>query len=611
MTAGLLALYGFSEGSGDTVADVSGVGTPLDLTVSNLAAVSWLPGGGISIDSATAIKSAGAASKLINAFQASEALSVEAWVVPGNTTQLGPARIVALSLNGFPGGGNLVMGQSTTFFETRLRTNLTNQYGTPSLASPGGTASPQLTHVMYTREASGTSHFYVNGVEVATGSQTGNFSNWGNYQLALANEPAEDRAWLGELHLVSFYDRALTAAEVDLNFVAGPELGPVDTIPPVVTAPADQTVAAVDASGTPAVAASIMAWLDSATAQDNLDGSVAVSNDAPAVLPLGATLVTFTASDTLGNSASATATLTVTDQTAPLVTAPADITVGTTEASVPASDPAIATFLAGATVSDNVDSGLATTDDAPAEFLIGTTTLVTFTATDNAGNTDSASASVTVQDQGIPVISAPADTTVAALDASGTPAGDAIIAAWLSSATATDIPDGALLPSHDAPATFPLGGTLVTFTVTDSNSNTVSATATLTVADQTAPVLLNLPGDLTVAAIDGSGTPASDPEIVTFLTAATAVDNVNGAVAVLNDAPAVLPLGATLVTFTATDTAGNSTSGTATVTVTSARVMTGLIALYEFDDGSGTTVSDSSGFGAPLELNIADSNAVT
>ena len=50
---GLLALYTFDEGSGSTVHDVSGVGTPLDLTIANTGAVSWLPSGGLTFNSAT------------------------------------------------------------------------------------------------------------------------------------------------------------------------------------------------------------------------------------------------------------------------------------------------------------------------------------------------------------------------------------------------------------------------------------------------------------------------------------------------------------------------------------------------------------------------------
>ena len=45
--------------------DVSGVGSPLDLTVADPDNVSWIAGGGLSIDSATFVESAGSATKFI------------------------------------------------------------------------------------------------------------------------------------------------------------------------------------------------------------------------------------------------------------------------------------------------------------------------------------------------------------------------------------------------------------------------------------------------------------------------------------------------------------------------------------------------------------------
>jgi uncharacterized repeat protein (TIGR01451 family) len=97
VTDGLQALYTFEEGSGTAVHDVSGVGAPLHLTVEDGAAVGWVPGGGLSINSSTIVASAGAATRIIDASRATDEISIEAWVMPANTTQGGPARIVTLS----------------------------------------------------------------------------------------------------------------------------------------------------------------------------------------------------------------------------------------------------------------------------------------------------------------------------------------------------------------------------------------------------------------------------------------------------------------------------------------------------------------------------------
>ena len=60
VSEGLLALYDFKEGAGTTVRDVSGVGTPLDLTIIKPSAVNWMADGGLSIQASTAIRSPGA-----------------------------------------------------------------------------------------------------------------------------------------------------------------------------------------------------------------------------------------------------------------------------------------------------------------------------------------------------------------------------------------------------------------------------------------------------------------------------------------------------------------------------------------------------------------------
>jgi len=57
------------------------------------------------------------------------------------------------------------------------------------------------------------------------------------------------------------------------------------------------------------------------TATDNCDDSVTITSDAPAVFPLGATIVTFTATDDAGNSSTAQTTVTVVDTTPPTIDA--------------------------------------------------------------------------------------------------------------------------------------------------------------------------------------------------------------------------------------------------------------------------------------------------
>jgi hypothetical protein len=219
----------FDAGSGSTVADVSGVEPPLDLTIGNMSAVTWLPDGGLDVNSSTIIQSGSPVTRLFNALTTSNELTLEAWIIPESTQQDGPARILTLSED--PLLRNFTLGQEFDAFEIRLRTTTTDDNGFPPLASPDGGATTNLSHVVYTRRANGQAVLYINNNVVANETRDGNFSNWDNqYELALANELTEDRPWLGTFHLVAIFDRDLSAAEVNQNYQAGPH--PAEPVEP-------------------------------------------------------------------------------------------------------------------------------------------------------------------------------------------------------------------------------------------------------------------------------------------------------------------------------------------------------------------------------------------
>ena len=258
--AGLVALYKFATGSGSVVQDVSGAGTPLDLTIDDTGAVTWLPGGGLSLDTPTIVKTAGPATKMIDAVTTSNAITVEAWLTPAQLAQTGPARIVTCSSTlttrnftlGHEGSG------SDDRYVMRLRTSTTTTNGTPETATDNGTLTTNLTHVVYTRDAAGLVTIYLDGGLSRTGFTYGSTTNWdAGYAFALGNELTEDRPWLGTYYLVALYDRALTQAEIVQNNSAGPYGQPVPAAPVITSAPvAGATLGQlyqydVDASGYP------------------------------------------------------------------------------------------------------------------------------------------------------------------------------------------------------------------------------------------------------------------------------------------------------------------------------------------------------------------------
>jgi hypothetical protein len=343
-----------------------------------------------------------------------------------------------------------------------------------------------------------------------------------------------------------------------------------DQTPPSISTPNNIIVAAIDATGTPVSHIAIQNFLNGATATDNVDGDVtsSINHDAPTQFPLGGTLVTFSVSDTAGNTTATQATVEIIDQTPPVVTPPTPLIFAPPNGQpVPSSNPTINAFLGGATALDNVDGGTPTTHNAPTLFGFGTTT-VTFSATDVANNTGTAQATVTILDQTPPVLTPPANITVAAVDVAGTPSSAPALQSFFNGATAMDNADGNLSSSitHNAPGVFPLGSTLVMFSVTDSSNNTSTAQASVTVTDQTPPVVTP-PVQLTVISSNGQPIPATDPAILTFLGSATALDNVDGSLSTTHNAPSQFPLGTTIVTFSATDDAGNTGTSASTIII--------------------------------------------
>ena len=220
--AGLILLYAFDEGSGATVADQSGVAPSHDLTIADPGNVTW-SANHLTIDSATALSTAGAASKVATRAKASGELTIEAWINPANFTQTGPARIITMSVD--PLLRNFMLGQETSTYATRFRADGEVDWanGSPTAFTTAGTATTALTHVVYTHRSDGAEMIYVDGVEDQPFTHTGELTTWdATYPIVVANEATNDRAWLGELHLIAVYDRALGAGEVEQNFMVGP-----------------------------------------------------------------------------------------------------------------------------------------------------------------------------------------------------------------------------------------------------------------------------------------------------------------------------------------------------------------------------------------------------
>lgn len=183
--------------------------------------------------------------------------------------------------------------------------------------------------------------------------------------------------------------------------------------------------------------------------------------------------------------------------------------------------------------------------------------------TDDGGLSDSDSATYSIVDTTGPVVTAPGDLSSFEGNTTGGATKASVLAA-LGAASATDAAFGDVSASltNNAPTTFPLGTTTVTFSAQDPLGNLGSDTVDVTVVDTTAPTINGMPNNISTTTMNAAG------KVVTW-TAPTATDIVDSSVAV-NCLPAsgsTFAIGTTTVTCSATDDSNNTAQRSFTVTV--------------------------------------------
>jgi len=222
----IIAMYEFKTGSGATAYDTSGVEPSIDMTL--FGGVTWVAGYGIDIKSGQRAQgSALASTKLSDRIKLTGEYSVEAWVVPANVTQEGPARIISYSASTTT--RNFTLGQTLYNYEFMHRSTTTDANGDPSMATADADEDLQaaLQHVVITFDPVNGRQIYVNGVHTGDVDTIagGVLSDWNSsYALVFGNEAGSNGGqlqWAGQLRLVAISDRAMTLAQVKQNFDVG------------------------------------------------------------------------------------------------------------------------------------------------------------------------------------------------------------------------------------------------------------------------------------------------------------------------------------------------------------------------------------------------------
>jgi len=290
------------------------------------------------------------------------------------------------------------------------------------------------------------------------------------------------------------------------------------------------------------------------------------------LFPIGTTTLTYTATDASGRTDTGTQTVTVIDDTPPSIVAPPDAAY-VCASEVPAAHPSQAKRgevldennnpLPPGPPFDNCGAPTVTVTETSSGAGSASSPRVitrTFTATDAAGNSASATQTITVIDPEAPTITAPADASFQC--ASDIPAANA------ANATASDncgSPTVTVSDSSNNGAGSTASPLVITrtFTATDAAGNSTSDIQTITVIDNTPPVI-SCPANIVV------NLPLNSPatSMAVSYPAPTATDNCSSATVTTDVASgSVFPVGTTTITATATDSKGNTSSCAFTVTV--------------------------------------------
>ncbi|MHC4969046.1 MAG: DUF7467 domain-containing protein, partial [Planctomycetota bacterium] len=253
----------------------------------------------------------------------------------------------------------------------------------------------------------------------------------------------------------------------------------IDGQSPVITLPDDITITCKEDSGPDHTG-----W---ATADDNCDPDPQVTfSDTTSGDCVVLITRTWTATDECGNSVSADQTITVIDDIPPVLTLPPDITITCKDDSGP-------DHTGWATATDNCD---------PGDPVIGFSDVVTgncpvlitrtWMATDECGNQASGDQLITVVDDIPPVLMPPPDITISCKESTDP--------SHTGEATATDNCDpGDPVIGYSDVVTGDCPVIIIrTWTATDECDNTAGADQLITVVDDIPPILIGVPGDITV-----------------------------------------------------------------------------------------------------------------
>jgi len=294
--------------------------------------------------------------------------------------------------------------------------------------------------------------------------------------------------------------------------------------------------------------------VDFVTATDNCDNDIEITfienienNDC------GQTITRiWTATDNCGNATTATQTISVGDDGAPVITGvPADITAvcGDIEE------------VTGVTVEDDCDADIQLTlteEQVDGDCANNFTLTRTWTATDACGNTTISTQTVIVLDNESPVLEGvPADVEASCDEIPTVPSADIVIAT-------DNCDDNIIVDFTENIENNDCGQTITrTWTATDACGNSTESTQIISVGDTELPVFANVPNDMTVPC----GTPLPDMSDLDIEVTDNCDDDIEIIFTEENISGDCAGEYQVIMTMTATDDCGNEATASFTMTV--------------------------------------------
>jgi gliding motility-associated-like protein len=286
--------------------------------------------------------------------------------------------------------------------------------------------------------------------------------------------------------------------------------------------------------------------------------------------PVGTTTITWTVTDVNGNINTCIQDVTITDNEIPTIVCSPNITqiadAGVCDAAVIVPAPVTADNCAVASIVNSYNS----TANADDTYPVGTTT-ITWIVTDIHGNINTCTQDVIIVDTQVPTITCPGN--IAQFNDLGTCDANVVIGLPVSAdncAVSTVLND--YNGGSNASDIYPVGTTVIIWTVTDIHGNTNTCGHVVTITDNEIPSI-TCPPNITQTADAGvcdAAVIVPAPATGDNCAIATVINSYNGT----SSANDTYPVGTTTITWTVTDIHGNINTCTQDITITDNEIPT-------------------------------------